>query len=88
MMAGEVKTYLTQNVYMSEIYPKDSDKRIKSKPVSKWPVVKQRMDGTVQDDQNRLVLLICAVLGYNDAEQIDDGKVAIINSLLDKAWGF
>ena len=88
MMAGEVKTYLTQNVYMSEIYPKDSDKRIKSKPVSKWPVVKQRLDGTVQDDQNRLVLLICAVLGYNDAEQIDDGKVAIINSLLDKAWGF
>uniref|UniRef100_UPI004026D7A5 DEAD/DEAH box helicase n=1 Tax=Prevotella sp. TaxID=59823 RepID=UPI004026D7A5 len=88
MMAGDVKPYLTQNIYMSEIYPKDSDKRVNGKPVSKWPVVKQRLDGTVQDDQNRLVLLLCAVLGYNDAEQIDVGKVAIINSLLDKAWGF
>lgn len=88
MMAGEVKTYLTQNIYMSEIYPKDSDKRINGKPVSKWPVVKQRLDRTVQDDQNRLVLLLCAVLGYNDAEQVDDEKVAIINNLLDKAWGF
>lgn len=88
MMAGDVKPYLTQNIYMSEIYPKDSDKRVNGKPVSKWPVVRQRLDGTVQDDQNRLVLLLCAVLGYNDAEQIDDGKVAIINNLLDKAWGF
>lgn len=88
MVAGEYKPFLTQNIYLSEIYPKNSDKRIKGKPVSKWPIVKQRLDGSVQDDQHRLVLLLCAVLGYNNAEEIDDKKVAIINSLLDKAWGF
>ena len=88
MMDGEVKAYLTQNIYMSEIYPRDSDKRVNGKPVSKWPVVMQQMNGTVLDNQNRLVLLLCAVLGYNNAEQIDNGKVSIVNDLLDKAWGF
>ena len=88
MLASEYKSFVTQNIYMSEIYPKDSDKRVKGTPVSKWPFVKQRLDGKVQEEQHRLVLLLCAVLGYNDADEIDDSKVAIINSLLDKAWGF
>ena len=64
MMAGDVKPYLTQNIYMSEIYPKDSDKRVNGKPVSKWPVVRQRLDGTVQDDEKRWVALLSAILGY------------------------
>lgn len=88
MLASEYKSFLTQNIYMSEIYPKDSDKRVKGTPVSKWPVVKQRLDGKVMEEQHRLVLLLCAVLGYNDADEIDDSKIAIVNSLLDKAWGF
>ena len=88
MVAGEYKPFLTQNIYMSEIYSKNSDKRVKGKPVNKWPAVRQRQDGTVQDNQHRLVLLLCAALGYNDAEDIDNEKVAIINNLLDRAWGF
>lgn len=35
MVSGENKPYLTQNTYMTEIYPKDSDKRVNGKPVSK-----------------------------------------------------
>ncbi len=88
MVAGEYKPFLTQNIYMSEIYSKNSDKRVKGKPVNKWPAVRQKQDGTVQDNQHRLVLLLCAALGYNDAEDIDNEKVAIINNLLDRAWGF
>ena len=88
MIAGEDKVFVTQNTYMSEIYPKNSDMRRNGKPVKKWPVVKQKLDKTVCEDQNRLVLLLCAALGYNNAEEMDDQKVAIVNSLLDKAWGY
>lgn len=88
MVAGEYKPFLTQNIFMTEMYPKDSDKRVKGNPVGKWPTVKQRLDGAVQEDQHRLVLLLCAALGYNNAEDMDDKNVAIVNSLLDKAWAY
>lgn len=35
MVSGENKPFLTQNTYMTEIYPKNSDKRVKGNPVSK-----------------------------------------------------
>lgn len=88
MIAGEYKSFVTQNTYMSEIYPKDSDKRVKNKPVSKWSVIKKGIGGKVFETQDRLVLLLCAALGYHDAESMDDQKVNIVNDLLDKAWGF
>ncbi len=88
MIAGEYKNFVTQNTYMSEIYPKNSDKSVKGKPVSKWSVIKKSVGGKVLEKQDRLVLLLCAALGYNDAESIDDQKVAIVNELLDNAWSF
>ena len=88
MVSGENKPFLTQNTYMTEIYPKDSDKRVNGKPVSKWPFVKQTITGKVTDNQHRLVLLLCAVLGYNDSDEFSKEKVAIVNSILSKAWGF
>ena len=88
MVSGENKPFLTQNTYMTEIYPKNSDKRVKGNPVCKWPVVKVTVGGKVMDDQHRLVLLLCAALGYNNTDDFNEEKVAIINSILDKAWGF
>ena len=88
MVSGENKPFLTQNTYMTEIYPKDSDKRIKGNPVNRWPVVNQTIGEKVRDDQHRLVLLLCAALGYNNADDFNKEKVAIVNSILNKAWGY
>lgn len=87
MISGEYMDYLTQNKYTSAIYHKDSELRKNGNPVSKWPIVRQSFN-KIQDEQSRLVLLLCAVLGYDDAENIDEKKVANINSLLAKAWNF
>lgn len=87
MVSGENKPFLTQNTFMKEIYPKDSEKRVNGKPVSKWPMVKT-FGEKVMDDQHRLVLLLCAVLGYNDSDDFSKEKVATVNSILNKAWGF
>lgn len=87
MISGEYMDYLTQNKYTSAIYPKDSELRKNGNPVSKWPTVRQSFNG-VQDEQSRLVLLLCAVLGYDDAENIDKEKVANVNSILTEAWNF
>lgn len=74
MVSGENKPFLTQNTYMTEIYPKNSDKRVKGNPVSKWPVVKVTVGGKVMDDQHRLVLLLCAALGYNNTDDFNEEK--------------
>lgn len=88
MISGEYKEYLTQNTYTSAIYPKNSELRKDGSPVSKWPVLKKNVDGSVQEVQSRLVLLLCAVLGYDDLEKIDDEKIANVNDLLTQAWDF
>lgn len=88
MISGEYKEYLTQNTFTSAIYPKDSELRKNGSPVSKWPVVKQNLDGSVQEVQSRLVLLLCAVLEYDDLEKIDDEKISNVNDLLTQAWNF
>ena len=87
MISGEYSDYLTQNRFTSAIYPKDSDLRKNKNPVAKWPVVRQKIAG-VQEEQSRLVLLLCAVLGYNDIENFNDEKIADLNNLLTTAWNF
>ena len=87
MISSEYKDYLTQNTYTSAIYPKDSDLRKNGQPVSKWPTMKRTLSG-IQEDQSRLILLLCAVLGYNEVETFNEEKIANINSLMTDAWNF
>lgn len=87
MISGEYRDYLTQNTSTSAIYPKDSNLRKNDHPVSTWPIVKQNLSG-VQENQSRLVLLLCAVLGYNEVESFNEEKIANINTLLTDAWNF
>lgn len=86
-ISGDFKDFLTQNTFVSAIYPKDSTLRIKGQPVSKWPSVKQSLTG-IQDEQNRIVLLLCAALDYNDVESFNPEMIANINELLEQAWIF
>ena len=87
MISSEYKDYLTQNTYTSAIYPKDSELRKNGKPVSKWPVLKHSHN-TVFEDQSRLVLLLCAVLGYDDADSFTNERIVDVNDLLTEAWNF
>ena len=87
MISSEYKDFLTQNTTTSAIYPKDSALRKNGHPVSKWPVVRQTLTG-IQEDQSRLVLLLCAALGYTEVESFNEEKVANINTLLTTAWNF
>ena len=87
MISGEYKNFLTQNTFTSAIYPKDCDLRKNGKPVSKWPTLKMNLGG-VSEDQNRLILLLCAVLEYNDVDEFNDEKIANVNSLMTDAWNF
>lgn len=87
MLSGAYKDYLTQNKYCSHIYPSNSELMKNGNPVSKWFKVNVSQKG-VDENQNRLVLLLCAVLGYDDISQISQTKIADINSMLDAAWDF
>lgn len=87
MISGEYSDYLTQNRFTSAIFPKDSELRKNGNPVAKWPVVRQKIAG-VQEEQSKLVLLLCAVLGYNETDNFNDEKIANVNSLLTAAWNF
>lgn len=87
MLSENFKIFLTQNKYCSPIYPSNSKLRKNGIPVSKWFKVNVSPNG-IDDNQNRLVLLLCAVLGYDDISEINDGNIADINSILDKAWDF
>lgn len=87
MLSGEYMDYLIQNRHCSPIYPSNSKLRRHGNPVSKWFKVNVN-NGVVNENQNRLVLLLCAVLGYDDISQISQEKIADINSILDTAWDF
>lgn len=58
------------------------------------PINKEKWNGInyngikVQENQSRFVLLLCAVLGYNDVNDFDEEKIGTINSLMFKAWDF
>lgn len=83
MLSGAYENYLTQNKYCSPIYPSNS----RLEHVSKWFKVNESANG-INENQNRLVLLLCAVLGYDDISRITKDEIANINSILDKAWDF
>ena len=87
MLSGAYADYLTQNRICSPIYPSNSNLRRNGNPVSKWFKVNANPNG-INENQNRLVLLLCAVLGYDDISQINQAKIADINSILDTAWDF
>lgn len=89
MISGEYNKYLTQGAYTKSIYPPHSEVRINGKPAPKWPSVKRAEIGDkIQEDQSRLVLLLCAALGYNDVDDFDDEKISDIDGLLNQAWVF
>lgn len=87
MLSGAYMDYLTQNKYCSPIYPSNSELRKNGHPVSKWFKVNINHNG-VAENQNRLVLLLCAILGYDDVSLMQQKEIADINSLLDQAWDF
>lgn len=87
MISGEYRDFLTQNANASAIYPCNSQLRKNGNPVSRWPSVKTTLKG-VQEEQSRLVLLLCAALGYDDVESFNEEKIANINGLLNDAWSF
>lgn len=87
MLSGEYKDFLTQNKYCSPIYPSNSELKKNGNSVSKWFKVNIGQSG-VSENQNRLVLLLCAALGYDDISQMTQSKIANINSLLDAAWDY
>lgn len=89
MISGEYNDYLTTSKFSSYIYPQKSDLHIKGRSVKKWPGVQVKNVGNkVKEEQSRLVLLLCAVLGYDDTDGFDDEKIANINGLLVDAWNF
>ena len=65
------------------IFPPDSTK----KEVDKWPQVRTGDNGTVNLLQPRLVLLLCAALGYHTVDALKENKDKI-NRLLKDAWNF
>lgn len=65
------------------IFPPDSTKD----GVDKWPQVRTGDNGTVNLQQPRLVLLLCAALGYHTVDKLKENKDKI-NRLLKEAWDF
>lgn len=66
------------------IFPPDSTKE----EVDKWPQVRTKKNGrTVNLLQPRLVLLLCAALGYETVDDLKKNKDKI-NGLLKEAWKF
>lgn len=87
MLSDEFNSYLTQINYTSAIYPSNSDLRRNGVPVTKWPKLKHNQSG-VSDSQSRLVLLLCAFLGYDNESEFNREKSANIDSVLKEAWDF
>lgn len=87
MISDEYNNFLTQTNFTMEIYPSNSDLRKGGKAVSKWPKLKFGKSG-IMDSQSRLVLLLCAVLGYDRTDEFNAERIANINSVLGEAWNF
>lgn len=79
----EEQRWSTVNTAYRPIFPPDSTKT----EVDKWPQVRTEKNGTVNLQQPRLVLLLCAALGYHTVENLKENKDKI-NSLLKDAWNF
>ena len=87
MLSDEFNNYLTQINYTSAIYQSNSELRKNGKSVPKWPKVRHGQSG-VSDSQSRLVLLLCAVLGYDNDSEFNREQSANIDSVLKEAWDF
>lgn len=78
--------YCVQDSYTDPIYGPDTTlERIPGRNVrvKKWPLLKVKQNGTPYEGQNRIVVLLCAILGYNSPDEVD---IDLINLLLHKAW--
>lgn len=73
----------TVNTAYRPIFPPNSPKT----EVDKWPQVHTENNGTVNLQQSRLVLLLCAALGYKTVDDLKKNKDKI-NGLLKEAWNF
>lgn len=79
----ELRWSTVSNAYRS-IFPPDS----KETEVDKWPQVSTNKNGrTINLIQPRLVLLLCAALGYETVDDLKKNKDTI-NGLLKDAWEF
>ncbi len=88
-VSQELETYLTlSNKGTQCIYSSDSKLKKNGQNVSRWAKVQTTSNDIVEEKQSRLVLLLCAALGYDKAEDINIEGVANINSLLEDAWRF
>lgn len=83
MLSSEYRQYITQQKYTAAIYPSNSP----LKEVTKWPKLNISKNG-VEETQSRLILLLCAALGYTDIQQFDNEKIAIVNHVMSEAWDF
>lgn len=87
MLSDEFNNYLTQINFTSAIYPSNSELRKNGTPVTKWPKLRHGRSG-VCDSQSRLVLLLCAFLGYDNESEFNQEKSANVDSVLKEAWDF
>ena len=83
--------YCVQDSYTDPIFgpettlttiPSTSSDRVEKK-VKKWPQVRVNKKGIPLEKQDRLVLLLCAALGYNHPDAVE---ASIINDILKEAW--
>lgn len=79
----EEQRWSTVNTAYRPIFPPD----FPEKEVDKWPQVRTEKNGTVNLQQPRLVLLLCAALGYKTVDKLKENKDKI-NRLLKEAWNF
>ena len=84
LVEPEEQRWTTVNNAYRPIFPPDSTKKEK---VDKWPQVRTEDNGTVNLQQPRLVLLLCAALDYHTVENLKENKDKI-NRLLKDAWDF
>lgn len=79
----EEQRWTTVNNAYRPIFPPNSPKD----GVDKWPQVRTGDNGTVNLQQPRLVLLLCAALDYKTVDDLKENKDTI-NRLLKAAWDF
>lgn len=78
--------YCVQEAFTDPIFGPDATLESlsnKDKKIKKWPTVKKNKSGLPNEEQQRLVLILCAALGYNKTEDLN---VELVDSLLRKAW--
>ncbi|WP_304155684.1 DEAD/DEAH box helicase [Hoylesella buccalis] len=85
-----LKNYLTQDISANSIYPSDSTLTYKSRrgnveSVKKW-LSGVKLVGEKGSRQHRIVLLLCAALGYED--DINQAQENVVNTLLREAWNY